>query len=154
MRGIAFNQHYTCEGAVILKHACALGCEGILSKRLGSPYRSGRVEHWLKIKNPAAPAVKREAGEDWDSRRRRRQPDSHTSVRRTMTNLLAQAINCDDADQAAKIIQDALGIESDDVVNYCFPKTWPADHEGTGFGSSAASRVSSGCPICAALWTR
>jgi hypothetical protein len=30
-----------------------------------------------------------------------------------MTNLLAQAINCDDADRAAKIIQDALGIESD-----------------------------------------
>jgi hypothetical protein len=29
----------------------------------------------------------------------------------------------DDADQAARIIQDALGTESDDVVNYCFPKT-------------------------------
>ena len=35
-----------------------------------------------------------------------------------MTNLLQQAINCDDADRAARIIQDALGIESDDVVNY------------------------------------
>ncbi len=30
---------------------------------------------------------------------------------------------------AAKIIQDALGIESDDVANYCFPKSWPEDHE-------------------------
>jgi hypothetical protein len=46
-----------------------------------------------------------------------------------MTNLLAQAINCDDADRAAKMIQDALGIESDDVVNYCFPKDCPADRE-------------------------
>jgi uncharacterized protein HemY len=46
-----------------------------------------------------------------------------------MTNLLQQAINCDDADHAARIIQDALGIESDDVVNYCFPKTWPNDRE-------------------------
>jgi hypothetical protein len=46
-----------------------------------------------------------------------------------MTNLFAQAINFDDADRTDKIIQDALGIESDDVVNYCFPKTWPADHE-------------------------
>ena len=46
-----------------------------------------------------------------------------------MTNLLAQAINCDDADQAAKIIQEALGIESDGVANYCFPKTWPNDRE-------------------------
>jgi len=42
--------------------------EGIVSKRLGSPYRSGRVAHWLKIKNPAAPAVTREAEEDWGRR--------------------------------------------------------------------------------------
>jgi ATP-dependent DNA ligase len=42
-----------------------LGCEGIVSKRLGSLYRSGRSPHWLKIKNPKAPAVKREADEDW-----------------------------------------------------------------------------------------
>ena len=46
-----------------------------------------------------------------------------------MTNLFAQAINFDDADRTAKIIQDALGIESDDVVNYCFPQTWPTDRE-------------------------
>jgi uncharacterized protein HemY len=44
-----------------------------------------------------------------------------------MANLLEQAINCDDRDRAAKIIQDALGIENDDVINYCFPKTWPED---------------------------
>jgi len=46
-----------------------------------------------------------------------------------MTNLLAEAINCNDGDRAARIIQDALGIESDDVANYCFPQTWPADRE-------------------------
>ena len=46
-----------------------------------------------------------------------------------MTNLLEQAISCDDGELAAKIIQDALGIESDDVVNYTFPKNWPADRE-------------------------
>jgi hypothetical protein len=46
-----------------------------------------------------------------------------------MTNLLAQAINCNDAGRTAKIIQNALGIESDDVMNYCFPKDWPADRE-------------------------
>jgi uncharacterized protein HemY len=43
--------------------------------------------------------------------------------------LLEQAINADDGDRAAKIIQDALGIESDDVANYVFPKTWPRDRE-------------------------
>ena len=42
-----------------------LGLEGIVSKRLGSPYRSGRSPGYLKMKNPAAPAVKREAEEDW-----------------------------------------------------------------------------------------
>jgi hypothetical protein len=50
-------------------------------------------------------------------------------MRRTMTNLLEQAINCDDADRAARIIRDALGIKSDDVVKYCFPTTWPTDRE-------------------------
>jgi bifunctional non-homologous end joining protein LigD len=34
--GIALNQHYEADGAIIYKHACALGCEGIVSKRLGS----------------------------------------------------------------------------------------------------------------------
>jgi bifunctional non-homologous end joining protein LigD len=63
--GIAFNQHYDGNGSIIYKHACALGCEGTVSKRLGSPYKSGRCVHWIKVKNPAAPAVKREAEEDW-----------------------------------------------------------------------------------------
>ena len=34
-----------------------------------------------------------------------------------MTNLLQQAIDCNDGDRAAKIIQGALGIESDEVAN-------------------------------------
>ena len=46
-----------------------------------------------------------------------------------MTNLLDLAISCDDSDRAANIIDEALGIESDDVVNYCFPKDWPTDRE-------------------------
>jgi bifunctional non-homologous end joining protein LigD len=37
-----------------------MGLEGIVSKRLGSRYRSGRSTDWLKFKNPAAPAVNRE----------------------------------------------------------------------------------------------
>jgi bifunctional non-homologous end joining protein LigD len=67
--GIAFNRHYEGDGAIIFKYACTLGCEGIVSKRLGLPYRSGRVDHWLKIKNPAAPAVKREVQEEWGGKR-------------------------------------------------------------------------------------
>jgi ATP-dependent DNA ligase len=36
-----------------------------VSKRLGSTYGSGRSKYWVKVKNPNAPAVKREAEEDW-----------------------------------------------------------------------------------------
>jgi hypothetical protein len=36
-----------------------------VSNRLGSRYRSGRSPDCLKMKNPNAPAVKREAEEDW-----------------------------------------------------------------------------------------
>jgi len=35
-------------------------------KRKDSMYRCGRSPDWLKSKNPAAPAVKREAEEDWE----------------------------------------------------------------------------------------
>ena len=38
-----------------------------------------------------------------------------------MANLLQRAINSKDGDSAAKIIHDALGIESDEVAHYCFP---------------------------------
>jgi len=63
--GIAFNKHFDVEGTVVFHHACKLGCEGIVSKRLGSPYRFGRSNDWIKVKNPAAPAVKRAAEENW-----------------------------------------------------------------------------------------
>ena len=53
-----------------------------------------------------------------------------SSARSThIANLLEQAINTDAGDHAAKLIQNALGIESDDVANYCFPKTWPQDRD-------------------------
>ena len=64
--GLRLNEHLEHpEGVVVFQHACQLGCEGIVSKRLGSRYRSGRSPDWLKFKNPAAPAVRREAEEDW-----------------------------------------------------------------------------------------
>jgi hypothetical protein len=36
----------------------------IVSNRLGSKYRAGWSADWIKVKNPAAPAVKREVEED------------------------------------------------------------------------------------------
>jgi bifunctional non-homologous end joining protein LigD len=74
--GVQFNAHLTHRGYVVFAHACKMGLEGIVSKRLGSVYRSGRTSDWLKFKNPAAPAalarggrglgqaIKNPAGED------------------------------------------------------------------------------------------
>jgi bifunctional non-homologous end joining protein LigD len=61
--GIRFNEHVEGDGPTVFAHACKLGLEGIVSKRLGSPYRSSK--DWLKFKNPETPAAKREAEEDW-----------------------------------------------------------------------------------------
>jgi bifunctional non-homologous end joining protein LigD len=63
--GVRLNEHLTHDGNVVFRHACKMGLEGIVSKRLGSIYRSGKCKDWLKFKNPAAPAVKREAEEEW-----------------------------------------------------------------------------------------
>src|SRR5512132_1775983 len=59
--GLRLNEHIEADGPTVFAHACKLGLEGIVSKRKGSPYRSGRSPDWLKMKNPACAAVKREA---------------------------------------------------------------------------------------------
>ena len=64
--GLRFNEHLDNEnGPLVFAHACKLGLEGIVSKQRSSPYRSGRSLDWIKSKNPQAPAVRREAEEDW-----------------------------------------------------------------------------------------
>lgn len=57
------------DGATVFLHACKLGLEGIVSKRKGSPYRSGRSTDWFKVNNPGSAAVRREAEEDWGRHR-------------------------------------------------------------------------------------
>jgi ATP-dependent DNA ligase len=64
--GLRLNEHLDHgDGPLVFEHACRMGLEGIVSKRRNSPYRSGRSPDWIKSKNPNAPAVKREAEEDW-----------------------------------------------------------------------------------------
>ena len=63
--GIRVNEHIEADGPTVFAHACKMGLEGIVSKRKDSFYRSGRSRDWLKSKNPASAAVKREAEEDW-----------------------------------------------------------------------------------------
>jgi bifunctional non-homologous end joining protein LigD len=52
-------------GETVFRHACKLCLEGIVSKRKDSACRSGRLLDWLNMKNADAPAVKREAEEEW-----------------------------------------------------------------------------------------
>src|SRR6266566_7519324 len=63
--GLRLSGHIEADGPTVFAHACKMGLEGIVSKRKDSPYRSGRSPDWLKSKNPACAAVKREAEEDW-----------------------------------------------------------------------------------------
>src|SRR6266702_5088119 len=56
--GIRLNEHMEGDGPTVFAHACKLGLEGIVSKQRDSSYRSGRSPHWIKSKNPNAPAVR------------------------------------------------------------------------------------------------
>jgi bifunctional non-homologous end joining protein LigD len=67
--GLRLNEHIEGDGPVVFAHAWKMGLEGIVSKRKDSAYHSGRSPDWLKMKNSAAPAVKREAEEDWGKKK-------------------------------------------------------------------------------------
>src|SRR5918993_1139628 len=50
---LRFSENLSAEhGEAMFCHACALGLEGIVSKRLTSRYKSGACKSWLKVKNP------------------------------------------------------------------------------------------------------
>jgi len=46
-------------GPDLFRHACMLGLEGLVSKRNDRPYRAGISPNWVKVKNPAHPAMAR-----------------------------------------------------------------------------------------------
>jgi ATP-dependent DNA ligase len=74
--GLQLSEHFDAhDGAIVFDHACKLGLEGIVSKRRGSRYVSGRSSDWIKLKNPNSPAVRRESEEDWRAARSTRRVD-------------------------------------------------------------------------------
>ena len=62
---IRFVEHLTNDGPTVFDHVCRMGLEGIVSKRADAPYRGGPSRSWVKVKNPASDAVRRESEEDW-----------------------------------------------------------------------------------------
>jgi bifunctional non-homologous end joining protein LigD len=69
-RAIRFSEHLTGDGPIVFEHVCRMGVGGIVSKRADAPYRSGPSKTWVKTKNPASEAVRREREEEWRSRPR------------------------------------------------------------------------------------
>jgi bifunctional non-homologous end joining protein LigD len=61
--GLRFNEHLDEDGPAYSPIPATWGC--VISKPKSSPYRSGRSPDWLKSKNPACAAVKREEKEDF-----------------------------------------------------------------------------------------
>jgi ATP-dependent DNA ligase len=57
--GIVYSEHLEGDGADVFAAACRMGLEGIVSKRRNRAYVSGPCKHWVKVKNPSAPAVLR-----------------------------------------------------------------------------------------------
>ena len=49
-RLVRYVEHFESGGDAILRSACKLSLEGIVSKKLDAPYRSGRSESWTKAK--------------------------------------------------------------------------------------------------------
>ncbi len=47
---LRYVEHFEAAGDAVLQSACRLNLEGIISKRLDAPYRSGRVGDWTKAK--------------------------------------------------------------------------------------------------------
>jgi bifunctional non-homologous end joining protein LigD len=66
--GILLNEHLAEDGPTVFAHACRLGAEGIVSKRVDGTYQSGRCSVWIKVRNPASMAVQRERSEKWNRR--------------------------------------------------------------------------------------
>jgi bifunctional non-homologous end joining protein LigD len=64
--GILLNEHIAADGAIVFAEACKLGAEGIVSKRVDAPYRSGPHAAWIKVRNPASIAVQRERSANWN----------------------------------------------------------------------------------------
>jgi len=58
-RGIQYVEYAEGHGDKMFAAVCDLRLEGIVSKKLTAPYRSGPTRNWIKVKNPNAPAATR-----------------------------------------------------------------------------------------------
>jgi bifunctional non-homologous end joining protein LigD len=63
---ILLNEHVAEGAPTVFAHACRLGAEGIVSKKVDGTYRSGRCPLWVRFRIPDSFAVQQERGENWN----------------------------------------------------------------------------------------
>ena len=64
--GILLNEHVAGDGPTVFEHACRLGAEGIVWRKVDRAYQSGPYPAWIKVRNLASIAVRRERSENWN----------------------------------------------------------------------------------------
>ena len=47
---VRYSEHFAQSGEIMLAHACRMGLEGVISKRIDAVYHSGRTRGWIKSK--------------------------------------------------------------------------------------------------------
>jgi bifunctional non-homologous end joining protein LigD len=57
--GIQYVWHVETDGEEAFDAACKLDLEGIVSKRVTAPYKSGPCKSWIKVRKPESPAYLR-----------------------------------------------------------------------------------------------
>lgn len=75
-QGVRLSEHMDGEDGPAMFRPCAMGLEGIVSKRRDAAYRSGRSSHWIKVKNPNAPAMRRVGSSDESDEKGRQATES------------------------------------------------------------------------------
>jgi bifunctional non-homologous end joining protein LigD len=62
---LQFSETFEIDGREMFAHTCKLGLEGIVSKHRDRAYQAGRSTNWIKVKNPASPAMQRAEDRRW-----------------------------------------------------------------------------------------
>jgi hypothetical protein len=97
--GILFNEHIAQDGPIVFAHACRLGAEGIVSKKIDGTYRSGPYRAWIKVRNPASVAVEQWSGSGArfgiDEPRRRGSPTQRADGVEAMTRRKSEVTRGD-----------------------------------------------------------
>ncbi len=90
--GILVNEHVAEDGPVVFAHACRLGAEGIVSKKVDGTYRSGPCPVWIKVSNPASITVQWARRREAEQVSRKRRPPLQVTGRSAIASQIAPGL--------------------------------------------------------------